>query len=145
MNKYYTTQIVIALLVVSFTTKAQTETIYPKINGDTLFTSTGYPIIVGQEIKIGTGSHPNGGFEYITDGSVFNVNRLFYKDQEEASYENKVTRILAGVNAKVVEIRKTGKKKKTPKYWVRVRYGFTKYWCDIENAIKASEVVIPKT
>ena len=110
-----------------------------------MFSATGYPIIVGQQIKIGKGTHLNGGFEYITEKSVFNFNRLFYKNQEEASYDNKVTWILAGEETDVIEIRKTGKKKRKPKYWVMVRYGFTEYWCDLENAIKAGEVVMPNT
>ncbi|MDE3124640.1 MAG: hypothetical protein KGK14_03930, partial [Bacteroidota bacterium] len=37
----------------------------PKLVGDTLFTTSGYKIVEKQDIKIGTGSMPDGDFKFI--------------------------------------------------------------------------------
>jgi hypothetical protein len=136
--------LVSVLLLFRFSTVfSQTDTTYPRIQGDTLFTSSGYPIVKGQKVQLGKGTASGGTFEYITVSGM-NWESLLNKDPEEVNY-NKITRRLAQEQLKVVEVRQFRKKRKAPQYLIKLEYGFSKYWCDIENAIKSGEIILPKS
>jgi outer membrane lipoprotein-sorting protein len=54
---------VILLFFAAFTQNS--DNTLPKLVKDTLFTTSSYKIVEGQEIKIGTGSMPDGDFKFI--------------------------------------------------------------------------------
>lgn len=118
---------------------AQNKVLQPYMNGDTLFTSSGFPIIKGSQLQLGEGTAVGGSFEYIRIGGV-NWESLLYKDDQITN--NKITSHMAHEKVRVIEIREFKKKKSNPEYLIKVEYGFSKYWCDIEKAIKAGEVLI---
>ncbi|MCC7400182.1 MAG: SHOCT domain-containing protein [Chitinophagaceae bacterium] len=110
----------------------------PRIAGDTLFTTSGYKIIEGQDLKLGTGSLPDGDFKYITISSTSWLTAGSTKQEA-------VGRKWNGHLFKVKKFRKEGTKKRGFTYYLVLGGGnIVNYECDIESAIASGEVVIPE-
>lgn len=109
----------------------------PKMIDDTLYTTSGYKIISGQNIKLGTGSNPNGDFKYITATNSPFPNAPNTRHISLSSKSN-------GHIAKVKKIKKEGSSKNGYVYRISLGTGdIINYECDIESAIAAGEVVVP--
>lgn len=111
----------------------------PKVIKDTLFTTCGYKIVEGSDIKLGAGSLPNGDFKYIaiSAGSWANL-------MDPSMAKNGIGRRYSGHLLRVKRFRKDGSKKRGFTYTLIVGGGnIANYDCDIENAIASGEVVIP--
>ncbi|MET3979010.1 hypothetical protein ABIB62_001579 [Mucilaginibacter sp. UYP25] len=115
----------------------------PMIKGDTLYTTSGFKIIKGQDLKIGTGTMPDGDFKFIriNQASLFS----YYSTtgyQGLANQANALSRGKSGSLMKVAKLQKRGSEKKGFMYYVLLS-GFTRYEVDVENAIAAGEIVVP--
>lgn len=114
-----------------------------KLVGDTLVTGSGYKVFVGQKLKLGRGTSPNGDFIYIriNGGSMFNYSSTV---PNYANTANNLNRSHAGREFKVVKIVKRGTKKTGIVYYPVINIGMVRYECDIENAIAMGEVEVPE-
>jgi hypothetical protein len=109
----------------------------PKMVGDTLYTSCGYKITAGQDIKLGTGSNLNGDFKYI---SASNSPFPHAPNARQVALHSSSN----GHIAKVKKIKKEGSSKKGYVYRLALGTGdVINYECDIESAIAAGEIVVP--
>jgi hypothetical protein len=108
--------------------------VLPKIVNDTLYTTSGYKITAGQEIKLGTGSRDNGDFKYIT------VSRSSFPPSAKASMRRTSDHKIAVVK----KLKQEGNSKNGYEYHIIIgAHDITNYDCDIESAIAAGEVVVP--
>lgn len=83
-----------------------------ELKKDTLFTKSGFKVAVGDKIKIGTGSMPDGDFKFkrTNSGSLF----AYYSNtgyQGLANQANALSRSSSGLQYKVIRIDKRGDKK----------------------------------
>lgn len=116
----------------------------PRVVNDTLFSTSGYKIIVGQDINIGTGSTPDGDFKFIRrNSSGFGTMMITTRNNSYNKSELSLQRTWSGHKAKVVKIVTRGSKKS----------GFTneplisiggRYEIDVDNAIAYGEIVVPE-
>lgn len=116
----------------------------PKIVNDTLFTTSGYKIVEGQEIKIGTGAMPDGDFKFIrrNSASLFNyTSNNGYQNQANAA--NAFPRSQAGLKYKIKSVEKRGNKKRGYVYYAKIGAGLINYEIDVENAISSGELNVP--
>ena len=124
---------------------AQDNTL-PKIEGDTLFTSSGYNIVAGQKLRVGTGTMPDGNFKYIriNSASFFAYGTMSdnIHNPNEANYANSLNRRESGHEYFVAKLEKRGSTKTGYVYYVLSKT-FPRYEVDIENAISSGEIVIP--
>ena len=129
-------RILLLLILVSnlpFHSYSQTDSL-PIIIGDTLFTSSGYKIVVGQDVKLGTGTLPYGEFKYIGFSQT-----SFMGGSRETLGKN-----WSGHLFRVKRFRQDGNKKRGYKYVLILGGGnIVNYECDIERAIAAGEIVVP--
>src|SRR5690606_34326972 len=105
---------VLILIAISTPSRSQKrDSTLPKIVGDTLFTSSGYKIIDGQEIKLGSGAMPDGDFKFIrrNSASLFSYNSTTGY-QGLANQANSLPRNQAGLKYKIKKIEKRGSKKR---------------------------------
>ena len=120
--------------------------ILPKIEGDTLFTSSGYNIVAGQKLRIGAGTMPDGNFKYIriNSASFFAYNTMSdnIHNPNEANYANSLNRRESGHEYIVAKLQKRGSTKTGYVYYILSKT-FPRYEVDIENAISSGEIVIP--
>lgn len=108
----------------------------PRIERDTLFTTSGYKIVDGADLKLGKGSLPNGDFKHI---SVSDRNWATMGAKQEA-----VGRKWNGHKFRVKKFRKEGNKKRGYTYYVILGGGnIVNYECDIESAIADGEIEVP--
>ncbi|CAM4379292.1 SHOCT domain-containing protein [Cytophagaceae bacterium 50C-KIRBA] len=127
----------IFIFLTSFNSFAQ-ETELPKIENDTLYTLSGYKIYEGQDLKLGSGSLPNGDFKYITISTTSWLTA-------GAPSQGAVGRKWNGHLFKVKKFRKEGTKKRGFTYYLILGGGnIVNYECDIESAIAFGEVVVPE-
>jgi len=141
MKKFIFLLPAIAFAAVTF---SQDDTTLPRIFKDTLFTTSGYKIAEGQEIKIGTGSMPDGDFKFIRR----NAASLFaYSSstgyQNQANAANAFPRSQAGLKYKIKSIEKRGNKKHGYVYYAKIATGLINYEIDVENAIVSGELNVP--
>lgn len=109
----------------------------PKLINDTLYTSTGYAITVGQQIELGAGTRDNGDFKYIT---VSHNSWLTGPNVRQAS----MRRTSNYRTAVVKKIKTESKSKNAPAYFIVVGTGdIVNYECDVEHAIAAGEIRVP--
>jgi len=107
---------------------------FPKIVNDTLFTSSGYKVVIGQDVKLGTGTLPYGDFKFIgfSQTSFMGGNR------------QTVGKNWSGHNFKVKKFRQDGNTKRGYTYKLILGGGnIVNYECDIERAIAAGEIIVP--
>lgn len=117
----------------------------PKLENDTLTTSTGFKVYEGLDLKIGTGSMNDGDFKFIRTNasSMFN----YYSStgyQGLANQANSFRRSNSGLTFKVKKIMARGNKRNGYVYYVKIGSGLINYEMDIENAIKSGEVLVPE-
>jgi hypothetical protein len=134
----------IAIAFILLSTNAFSQEELPKFSNDTLYTASGYTITLNQELKIGTGSMPDGDFKFIrkNSASMFNyTSNTGY--QGLANQANSFPRSEAGHTYKVKRIEKRGTKKHGYNYYVVLNSGLIKYEMDVENAITFGELIVP--
>ena len=131
MKKATTLTIALCIFLCGFS-----QTDLPKLEKDTIFTTPGYKIIVGEQIKLGTGTMPDGSFKYIrvSRKSPFNNGHTF-----DASLE----RSNSGHSFKIAKVTDHGSKKTGYTYYALISLGLMRYEIDVENAIAAGEIVLP--
>ncbi len=136
------TLLLITSLFISSIASAQLS---PKFENDTLTTSTGFKVYEGLELKIGTGSMNDGDFKFIRT----NANSMFkYSSttgyQGLANQANSFRRDNSGLVYKVKSIMTRGSKKNGYVYYVKIGRGLVNYEVDLENAIRAEEIIVPE-
>ena len=133
-------KIALLFLLSFFTAKSfsqNAESSLPKMVGDTLYTSYGYKITVGQDIKLGTGSNLNGDFKYISASNSPFPHAPNARQVVLHSNSN-------GHIAKVKKIKREGNSRKGYVYHLALGTGdVINYECDIESAIASGEIVVP--
>jgi len=136
-------KLVVALLFTPALSFAQDT--FPKLNGDTLYTSTGFKVVEGEKVKIGVGSTSDGDFKFIRRSST---SMFAYHSttgyQGLANAANALPRNQAGLEYKIVRIDKRGTKKTGFVYYPIINIGMTRYEIDIENAITSGELNVPE-
>jgi hypothetical protein len=136
-------RILFVLLFTTYLANAQ-EKEKTYISGDTLFTSTGYNIIKGGQIKVGTGATPDGDFKYIriNQASIFRYSSTT-GNNSGANSANAFPRNRSGYKYEVLSVNERGNKKNGYVYYIRIGNGPLRYEIDVENAIKAGELEVP--
>lgn len=116
----------------------------PRIVEDTLFTTYGYKILRGKEIKIGVGSMPDGDFKFIrvNAGSLFAYHSTTGY-QGLANQANSFPRSQSGLLFKIKAIEARGSKKHGYNYYAKIGFGMKNYEIDVENAIASGELSVP--
>lgn len=116
----------------------------PRIEKDTLFTTSGFRLVEKQEIKIGVGSTQDGDFKFIrrNSASLFAYNSTTGY-QGLANSANAFPRNEAGLKYKIKSIEKRGNKKHGYVYYAKIGSGLINYEIDVENAIASGEIVVP--
>lgn len=110
----------------------------PKLIKDTLTTTSGFKIVAGTDVKLGTGTLPNGDFKYISisAGSWAALSDASMRDMH-------VGRRYNGHLFHVKRFRVDGNKKRGYTYSLILGGGnISNYDCDIESAIAAGEIVV---
>lgn len=116
----------------------------PKLVEDTLFTTSGYKIIVGQDVNLGTGSTPDGDFKFIRRNSTgFGTMMLMTDNHSYNKSQLSLPRNMAGHKGKVIKIVTRGTNKTGKTYEPLVTFGSGRYEIDVENAIASGEIVVP--
>ena len=110
--------------------------VVPRFENDTLYTTSGYKIIVGQEIKLGLGTKDNGDFKFITAGKTL----LSTPNQRSPSLRSSAS----GHTAIVKKIKTEGNSRNGYVYYAIIGVGEPiNYACNVESAIAAAEIVVP--
>ena len=108
----------------------------PRIENDTLYTTSGYTINVGQDIKLGVGTKDNGDFKFITAAKTL----LSPPNQRLPSLRSSAN----GHTATVKKIKAEGNSKNGYVYHAIIGVGEPmNYECDVESAIAAGEIIVP--
>lgn len=116
-----------------------------KMEGDTLITSSGFRIAVGQELTVGTGTTPDGDFRFIRRNSTgFGTMMMSTGNNAYDKSQLSLTRSMAGHKGKVTKIVKRGNNRTGIVYQPLISFGMGQYEIDIENAIAAGELVVPE-
>jgi hypothetical protein len=132
------------LFTCSLITQAQVS-LTPRIENDSLYTSSGMVVGKGQKIKLGLGTMPDGNFKFIriNSSSIFNNSEVGnYNSGYNANNVNSMNRRESGKEFTVVKIEKRGNEEHGYTYYVVVA-GTPRYEVDIENAIASGELVAP--
>jgi hypothetical protein len=133
------------LLFCSITSLCSSQELeYPKLAGDTLVYKPGLYFIKGEKVKMGTGGMPDGDFKYIRRSatSLFQYSSTTGY-QGLANSANSLPRTSSGLEFKIVRIDKRGSKKNGYIYYPIINVGAIRFEIDVENAIKAGEIVVP--
>jgi Short C-terminal domain len=116
----------------------------PKIIEDTLFTTSGYKIIVGQDVNIGTGATPDGDFKFIRrNSSGFGTAMMMSDNNSYNKSQLSLPRNMAGHKGKVVKFVTRGNKKIGKTYEPLITFGSGRYEIDVDNAIASGELLVP--
>jgi hypothetical protein len=120
---------------------AQDDSSLPRIQNDTLITTSGFKIYEGMQLKLGVGTMPDGSFKFIR---ISETSLMAYSgtNQGAVNSANAMKRSASGMTFKVIRIDKRGSKKHGYVYYP-ILGGGSRYEVDIENAIPVGEVVIP--
>jgi len=132
------------LCAVSFIAKAQQPS-SPRIENDSLYTSSGMVVGKGQKIKLGLGTMPDGNFKFIriNSSSIFHNSEIGnYNSGYNANNVNSMNRRQSGREFTVIRLEKRGDDEHGYTYYVVVA-GTPRYEVDIENAIASGELVGP--
>ena len=130
------------MLLILFACKVSFGQELPILRNDTLFTTSGYYLAKGFNIKIGVGSTDDGDFKFIriNKGSVF---KGYSANQSLANSANSFPRDQAGLYYRVNKIEARGNEKRGYVYYIKISKGMINYEVDIENAIRQGEVELP--
>ena len=121
---------VIYCLLISYISFAQPLTEYKASNGITYH--------IGDTIKLGMGSAPNGNFRYLQMGGMFNT--LAASNVDNNSIASWVGKNYAGLNVILKKIKQNKLKGATSTYFVVGGGNITNYNLYIEEALKTGEV-----
>ena len=137
---------VLTLIIVSFNAFSQSnDSTLPKLIEDTLFTTSGYKIIVGQYINIGTGSTPDGDFKFIRRNSTGFGTMMSTSDNNSYNKsELSLPRNMSGHRGKVVKIATRGDEEIGITYEPLITFGSGRYEIDVDNAIASNEIIVPE-
>ena len=128
----------LALITITKSFSQDNNSELPRMDNDTLFTSSGYKVVNGQDVKLGTGSLPYGDFKYITISSSSWLTA-------GSTNQEAVGRKWNGHLFKVKKVRKEGTKKRGFTFYLILGGGnIVNYECDIESAIASGEIVVPE-
>ncbi len=121
-----------------------TDSTLPRIVKDTLFTTSGYKIVVGQDINIGTGATPDGDFKFIRkNSSGFGTMMVMTDNNSYNKSQLSLPRNMAGHKGKVAKIVTRGSKKIGFTYEPLITFGSGRYEIDVDNAIASGEIIVP--
>lgn len=122
----------------------ENDTSASRLVNDTLFTKSGYKIVIGDKVKIGTGSTPDGDFKFIRRNSTgFGTALIMTNDNSYNKSQLSLPRNMAGYNAEVVKFVVRGTRKIGFRYEPLVTLGSGRYEIDLENAIASGELIVP--
>jgi hypothetical protein len=131
-------------LLISKSYSQDSDSTLPRLVKDTLFTTSGYNIVIGQNINIGTGATPDGDFKFIRrNSSGFGTMMIMTDNNSYNKSQLSLPRNMAGHKAKVVKIVSRGNKKIGIRYEPLITLGAGRYEIDINNAIASGELVVP--
>ena len=117
----------------------------PKVVEDTLFSTSGYKIVIGQDLNIGTGATPDGDFKFIRrNSSGFGTAMIMSDNNSYNKSELSLPRNMAGHKGKVVKIVTRGNKKIGKTYEPLITFGSGRYEIDVDNAIASGELLVPE-
>ncbi len=122
--------------------QAQDSTL-PRIQSDTLYTTSGFKVVKGDKLKMGIGTMPDGSFKFIRR----NANSMFSyygSNQNVVNSANAMPRNVSGYEYKVARVEMRGNKKVGFVSYAVLATGIAKYEVDVENAIVSGEIVVPK-
>jgi hypothetical protein len=112
----------------------------PKVVDDTLFTTYGYKAVVGMDVKLGTGTLPNGDFKFVSmqrGPFIAPGGPRRRPDPVEVGWSGRILHIK--------RFHKSGTEKTGYNYYLVMGAGtLFNYVCDIENAIASGEIVVPE-
>jgi len=132
------------LILSSILTFAQNNEL-PKFENDTLYISSGYKIVVGQSLNIGTGSTPDGDFKFIRRNSTgFGTMMSTTNSNSYNKSMFSLPRNMAGHKGEVIKIVTRGNKRIGFTYEPLVTFGVGRYEIDVENAINSGELIVPE-
>lgn len=134
--------IVVVFLLLSGLCMAQNDSTTYFAN-DTLHTQSGYKIVDGQNLKIGTGTMPDGDFKYIRIAAT-SLFQYSGTDRSAVNSSNSLPASNRGFSYKVVRIDKYGSKKRGWAYYPIINVGAIRYQVDIDNAIASGEIEVPE-
>ena len=141
-------KILLVILPVIFIGYTATIHAQPRIEGDTLYTAAGDTVYAGQKIKIGKPTGENGHYRTIGHKNtnwlaVLPINYGDYHDKDPYDERNKdlVVSFIDGKELTVVKFKKYGTKKHGYSNMAILKgHGGTKYFCNVEEAIKTKEI-----
>ena len=130
--------------IFSHTFSQNSDSTLPKLVKDTLFTTSGYKIVAGQNINLGTGSTPDGDFKFIRRNSTgFGTMMVMTDNNAYNKSQFSLPRNMAGHKGKVVKIVTRGNKKIGVTYEPLISFGSGRYEIDVDNAIASGEIIVP--
>jgi len=135
----------ILFILVAANSAVNAQQAAPKLQGDSLYTTSGFVIGKGQRIKLGLGTMPDGDFKFvrINSASLFHNTEISnYASGYNANSANSMNRRNTGREFTVAKLEKRGDEKHGYSYYV-VLAGLPRHEVDIENAIASGEVVVP--
>ncbi|MFB6453758.1 SHOCT domain-containing protein [Chitinophaga sp. Hz27] len=116
----------------------------PKIENDTLFTTSGFTLARGQEVKMGVGSMPDGDFKFIrVNAASFFAYHSTSGYQGLANQANALPRSQSGLVFKIKAIEARGDRKHGYVYYAKFGWAMRNYEIDVENAIATGELTVP--
>ncbi|WP_263601500.1 SHOCT domain-containing protein [Chryseobacterium sp. PET-29] len=133
------------LLIFANTFSQQKDDMQPKLVGDTLITKSGFKIIIGQDINLGTGSTPDGDFKFIRRNSTgFGTIMMMTDNNSYNKSQLSLPRNMAGHKGKVVKIVVRGNQRIGQTFEPLITFGSGRYEIDVDNAIAAGEIIVPE-
>jgi hypothetical protein len=132
-------------LFVAYGSTVSAQQALPKIENDSLYTTSGMAVGKAQKIKLGLGTMPDGDFKFvrINSASIFHNSEIGnYNSGYNANSVNSMNRRNSGRELTVAKLEKRGDEQHGYSYYV-VLAGMPRYEVDIENAIASGEVVVP--
>lgn len=113
-----------------------------KMVGDTLVSDYGFKVYKDQQLKVGTGTMPDGDFKYIR---IAQTSLFQYQGNDRAGVNsaNSLQSNARGLQYKVVRIDKYGNKKRGYVYYPIINVGAVRYQVDLDNAIATGEIEVP--
>ena len=132
-------------LIISKSYSQANDSTLPRLVKDTLFATSGYKIIIGQDINIGTGATPDGDFKYIRrNSSGFGTLMMTTNNNSYNKSELSLPRNMSGHKGKVVKIVTRGNNKIGITYEPLITFGSGRYEIDVDNAIASGELLVPE-
>lgn len=110
------------------------------LRNDSLHTTSGFIIYSGQDLKLGTGTLPNGDFRYIT---VSTASFYYIANRGHSGMISSLSRKNINQKVTVLKIDTRGNKKKGYLFYPIINVGANHYQIDSDGAIASGEIVVP--